>query len=73
MSSFRTGPVFIVPENDPRLPANVRIITLPAYSPELNPVEKLWDHMKDEICNRVLNDVLMACRRWGEAWSCGET
>lgn len=35
------------------LPANVRIITLPPYSPELNPVEKLWDLVRDAICNRV--------------------
>lgn len=35
------------------LPANVRIINLPPYSPELNPVEKLWDVVRDGICNRV--------------------
>jgi transposase len=35
------------------LPANVRIINLPPYSPELNPVEKLWDAVRDGICNRV--------------------
>ena len=46
-----------LPENDPRLAANVRGITLPAYSPELNPVEKLWDQMKDAICNRVFATV----------------
>ncbi len=34
------------------LPRNVRIITLPAYCPELNPAEKLWDIVKDGICNR---------------------
>ena len=33
------------------LPANLRIITLPAYSPELNPAEKFWDIVKDTICN----------------------
>lgn len=32
------------------LPSNVRILTLPPYSPELNPIEKLWDIVKDEIC-----------------------
>jgi len=35
------------------VPKNVRILTLPPYSPELNPVEKLWDIMKDSLCNRV--------------------
>jgi DDE superfamily endonuclease len=29
------------------LPNNVKLITLPAYSPELNPVEKFWDITKD--------------------------
>ena len=39
------------------LPGKVRIITLPAYSPELNPVEKLWDIVKDGICNRDWADL----------------
>lgn len=37
------------------LPANVRVLTLPAYSPELNPVEKLWDIVRDAICNRIFS------------------
>lgn len=35
------------------LPQNVRILNLPPYSPELNPVEKLWDILRDAICNRL--------------------
>jgi hypothetical protein len=35
------------------VPANVTIITLPPYSPELNPVEKLWDMAKDAVSNQV--------------------
>ena len=38
--------------DDPRLPANVRRLPLPPSSPELNPVEKLGDLVKDAICNR---------------------
>ena len=34
------------------LPDNAFILRLPAYCPELNPVEKLWDIVKDGICNR---------------------
>jgi transposase len=34
------------------LPENLRIVTLPPYSPELNPVEGLWDQLKDVLCNR---------------------
>lgn len=43
------------------LPANVRILTLPAYSPELNPVEKLWDLLRDAICNRVFPTIPKLC------------
>jgi transposase len=35
------------------LPINVRILNLPPYSPELNPVEKLWDLVRDGLCNRL--------------------
>jgi transposase len=40
-------------DGDPGLPANVRLMAFPPYSPELNPVEKLWDQLKDRLCNRV--------------------
>ena len=55
---------------DIRVPENIKIIYLPPYSPELNPVEKLWqyikantirnriyesiDHLKDTICSFVM-------------------
>lgn len=36
------------------VPENIKIIHLPTYSPELNPVEKLWQYIKDHtIVNRV--------------------
>lgn len=38
-------------DSDEALPENIKIITLPAYCPELNPTEKLWDIVKDGICN----------------------
>lgn len=38
---------------DLRVPRNIHLIQLPAYSPELNPIERLWDIMKDKICNRI--------------------
>lgn len=39
-------------EHDTPLPENVKVITLPAYSPELNPMEKYWDIIKDVICTK---------------------
>jgi transposase len=44
---------FHLRDGDARLPARVRIIDLPPYSPELNPCEWLWDVVKDELCNRI--------------------
>lgn len=48
---------FHLREGDARLPANVRLLPLPPYSPELNPVEKLGDLVKDAICNRLFTEL----------------
>jgi transposase len=48
---------FHLRDGDPRLPARVRLIDLPAYSPELNPCEQLWDILKDDLANRVYRSV----------------
>lgn len=37
---------------DERLPERVHIVSLPPYSPELNPIEGLWDQVQDAVCNR---------------------
>ena len=37
---------------DPHLPARLHLLPLPPYSPELNPVEGLWDQVQDVTCNR---------------------
>ncbi len=31
-----------------RIPANVRLVWLPPYSPELNPIERVWRDLKDQ-------------------------
>ena len=57
---------FHLQADDTRLPANIRLLPLPPYSPELNPVEKLGDLVKDAICNqlftalRPLEDAILA-------------
>jgi len=38
---------------DESLPANMRLLPLPAYSPELNPVERLWERVRDRVANKV--------------------
>ncbi len=40
-----------------QLPANVSVLQLPAYSPELNPVENLWHYLKSHFwSNRAYAD-----------------
>ena len=40
-----------------RVPDNVTIVTLPAYSPELNPIENLWHYLKSHYwSNRAYED-----------------
>jgi transposase len=40
------------------IPSNLEIIFLPPYSPELNPVERLWQHIKDAVLkNKVYDDL----------------
>ena len=46
--------------DDEQIPAGIRILPLPAHSPELNPVEPLWQVVKRGIANaahRVLPEV----------------
>ena len=37
---------------DVHLPERIHLLPLPPYSPELNPVEGLWDQTQDLTCNR---------------------
>ena len=53
------------------VPDNVRLLPLPAYSPELNPVEPLGDIVKDGIANRLftaLSDLEAAILAELEPW-----
>jgi transposase len=37
------------------IPDNIVLLFLPPYSPELNPAEKIWRHLKDAIANKLCN------------------
>lgn len=40
------------------IPGNITLIEQPPYSPELNPVEHLWDEMKEKwFCNRTFDSM----------------
>lgn len=41
-------------------PANLRLLKLPPYSPELNPVEHLWDELREKSFHNLVFDSLDA-------------
>ncbi len=41
-----------------RIPENINLKFLPSYSPELNPVEKLWQWLRKEVTHNNLFDTL---------------
>jgi DDE superfamily endonuclease len=43
---------------DLAVPENIRLVPLPAYAPELNPQEHIWDELREkEFPNRVFNHI----------------
>ena len=55
---------------DLELPDNIVLLPLPAYSPELNPMENIWAYLRsNKLCARVWDSyeaIQQACR---EAWN----
>ncbi|MEI8207167.1 MAG: transposase, partial [Kiritimatiellales bacterium] len=52
------------------LPENIHLIALPPYSPELNPIEQLWDQVAVAYANRVyetLDEITAALRPFWES------
>ena len=42
---------------DLTIPRNIRFVRLPAYAPELNPQEHIWDELREkEFPNRVFDN-----------------
>lgn len=54
---------------DLKVPDNITLMPLPAKCPELNPVENVWQYMRDNwLSNRIFksyNDILDHC---SDAW-----
>ena len=52
------------------MPANLTLLSLPPYSPELNPMENVWDYLRqNKLCARVwdtYDDIVEAC---SQAWN----
>ncbi len=52
-----------------KIPANITILPLPSYSPELNPVERLWKWLKDHyLCNRIFKNLDHILKAGSDAW-----
>ena len=51
-------------------PSNLSLVPLPAYSPELNPVEQLWQQLRDQFwsnrCFKGYDDIVESCC---QAWN----
>jgi transposase len=52
-----------------RVPANLSLLPLPPYSPELNPMELVWEDLRrHDLANRVFDDLTgvidACCRAW---------
>ena len=39
------------------IPENVALLFLPPYSPELNPIERLWEYIKDQIAGKLFQNL----------------
>lgn len=40
------------------VPANMKLLSLPPYSPELNPAEHVWEYIREnDMRNRIFNDL----------------
>lgn len=52
------------------VPAKVTLLPLPAYSPELNPVERVWLYLRERfLSHRVLADYRAVLDAACEAWN----
>lgn len=55
---------------DLQVPENITLLSLPPYSPELNPVERLWAFLKTHyLSNRVYEDYHHLFERCAQAWN----
>lgn len=72
----QAGRLVLVWDNAPRQVARVaaeeaarlgiEIVNLPGYSPDLNPIERLWDWMREEVtrgfCHGRVSELIAACQ-----------
>jgi transposase len=53
-----------------RVPANISLLLLPPYSPELNPQENIWQYLRQNyLANRVFDSYEAIVDACCEAWN----
>src|SRR5260221_1186741 len=52
-----------------RIPANITLLPLPPYSPELNPAENVWQYLRqNQLANRVYENYDAIVEACCDAW-----
>ncbi len=52
------------------VPSNVTLVWLPPYSPQLNPVERVWLFLRERhLSHRLLNTYTAIVDALGQAWN----
>ncbi|CAK0774644.1 conserved hypothetical protein [Azospirillaceae bacterium] len=52
------------------IPNNITVVSLPPYSPELNPVERVWLYLRERfLSHRLLDDYNAIVDACCEAWN----
>ena len=46
------------------VPDNIALLVLPPYAPELNPAEKIWRHLKDQLANTLFKTLDHLSDHW---------
>lgn len=54
-----------------KIPANMTLLPLPAYAPQLNPVENVWEYLrKNKLAHSIYDDytaiVEACCKAWND-------
>ena len=61
---------WLAPVGEPRRSPNITIVALPPKSPELNPVENVWQYMRDNwLSNRIFKSYDDLVDHCCEAWN----
>jgi transposase len=55
--------------HDLAVPANISLLVLPPYAPELNPVENVWQYLRqNKLANTVFKDAADIVEQCSKAW-----